>query len=120
LRCINHGHPPRHPLRPRSHRRPGNRPPAPGAARGGQPRAPNPAEGLASGIWECEPGKWRIAFGPREHEYFIVLEGLCRVHDAEGHAETFGPGQAVFLPPGFEGAFEVIERVRKHFVIAQR
>lgn len=77
-------------------------------------------EGLAAGIWECEPGRWRIAFGPREHEYFIVLEGVCRVHDASGHVETFGPGQAVVLPPGFEGSFEVVERLRKHFVIVER
>jgi uncharacterized protein len=80
----------------------------------------NEDEGLAAGIWECEPGRWRIEFGPREHEYFIVQEGLCRVHDAAGHAESFGPGQAVFLPPGFKGSFEVIERLRKHFVIVER
>lgn len=78
------------------------------------------SEGLSAGIWECEPGRWRIEFGPHEHEYFIVLEGLCRVHDAEGRAEAFGPGQAVVLPPGFKGSFEVIERLRKHFVIVER
>jgi uncharacterized cupin superfamily protein len=78
------------------------------------------AEGVSAGIWECEPGRWRIAFGPREHEYFIVLEGMCKVHDSSGHVETFGPGQAVFLPPGFEGSFEVFERLRKHFVIVER
>lgn len=78
------------------------------------------AEGLSAGIWECEPGRWRIEFGPHEHEYFIVLEGLCRVHDVEGRAESFGPGQAVVLPPGFQGSFEVIERMRKHFVIVER
>jgi uncharacterized cupin superfamily protein len=78
------------------------------------------AEGVSAGIWECEPGRWRIAFGPREHEYFIVLEGLCRVHDAAGNVETFAAGQAVFLPPGFEGSFEVVERLRKHFVIVER
>ncbi|MFO1338698.1 MAG: cupin domain-containing protein [Burkholderiaceae bacterium] len=78
------------------------------------------AEGLVAGIWESEPGRWRIELGPREHEYFIVLEGLCRVHDAEGRAESFGPGQAVVLPPGFKGSFEVVERMRKHFVIVER
>lgn len=80
----------------------------------------NAAEGLAAGIWECDPGKWRVEFGPREHEYFIVLDGLCRVHDAEGRVESFGPGQAVFLPPNFKGSFEVVERMRKHFVIVER
>lgn len=77
-------------------------------------------DGVCAGIWECEPGRWRIEFGPHEHEYFIVLEGLCRVHDAAGRVETFGPGQAVVLPPGFRGSFEVLERMRKHFVIVER
>lgn len=73
--------------------------------------------GLCVGIWECEPGRWRIEFGPQEHEYFIVLSGRCRVHRAEGGHEEFGPGQAVVLPPLFKGSFEVLETMRKHFVI---
>ena len=73
--------------------------------------------GLCVGIWECEPGRWRIEFGANEHEYFIVLSGRCRVHKAAGGYEEFGPGQAVVLPPLFRGSFEVLETMRKDFVI---
>ena len=77
-------------------------------------------DGLAAGIWACEPGRWRIEFGPHEHEYFIVLEGRARIHDAEGGCTDIGPGQAVVIPAGFQGSFEVLERVRKHFVVVER
>ena len=31
-----------------------------------------------------------------------------------------GPGQAAVIPANFRGAFEVVERVRKHFVVVER
>ncbi|NDY92645.1 DUF861 domain-containing protein [Ideonella sp. TBM-1] len=77
-------------------------------------------EGLCAGIWTCEPGRWRIVFGPHEHEYFMVLEGRVRLHDAQGGVTEAGPGQALVIPAGFEGSFEVLERVRKHFVVVRR
>lgn len=77
------------------------------------------ADGVSAGIWTCEPGRWRIEFGPHEHEYFIVLEGRARIHDAEGGCTEIGPGQAVVIPAGFQGSFEVLERVRKHFVVIE-
>ena len=78
------------------------------------------AEGLAAGIWDCEPGRWRIEFGPHEHEYFVVLAGRARIHDDNGAVTDIGPGQAVVIPAGFRGAFEVLEAVRKHFVVVDR
>lgn len=78
------------------------------------------AEGLAAGIWECEPGRWRIEFGPHEHEYFHLLEGRARLHDELGGFVELGPGQAAIIPAGFRGSFEVLERVRKHFVVVER
>ena len=78
------------------------------------------ADGLAAGIWACEPGRWRIEFGPNEHEYFIVLEGRARLHDEAGGFIEIGPGEAALIPAGFRGSFEVLERVRKHFVVVER
>ena len=38
--------------------------------------AERPVKGtLYTGVWRCEPGHWRIAFGPAEHELFTVLQG---------------------------------------------
>jgi hypothetical protein len=78
------------------------------------------ADGVSAGIWHCEPGRWRIEFGPHEHEYFIVLEGRARLHGMDGAVTELGPGQAAVIPAGFRGSFEVLERVRKHFVVVER
>jgi len=78
-------------------------------------------DGLTTaGIWACEPGAWRIAFPAGKEEYFHVLEGRIRIANADGAAREFGPGDAGVIPAGFEGSFEVIEAVRKHFVVVDR
>ena len=71
------------------------------------------------GVWRCEPGHWRIATGPTERELFTVLAGRCRVHDALGGFEEIGPGEGLYIPPGFEGAFEVLEPLTKTYMICE-
>ena len=73
--------------------------------------------GLVAGIWECEPGRWRIQMDPTEHEYMVVLAGRCRLHATDGTFTETGPGEALVIPAGFAGSFEVLETLRKHFVI---
>lgn len=75
---------------------------------------------LSCGIWQCEVGSWRIVFPPGEDEYFFVLEGRVRLHDAQGRITEVAAGQAAVIPAGFEGLFEVVEPVRKHFVVVTR
>ncbi len=77
-----------------------------------------PAGGrLYCGVWRCEPGHWRIAMGEAEQELFTVLTGRCRVHAADGSFEEAGPGEAIFIPAGFVGSFEVIQAVTKTYAI---
>lgn len=76
-----------------------------------------PAGQVFSGIWRCEPGRWRIAMGPNERELFTVVSGRCRVHDACGGHEEVNPGEGLYLPPGFEGEFEVLEPLTKTYMI---
>ncbi len=71
------------------------------------------------GVWRCEPGHWRIAMGPTERELFTVLVGRCRVHDALGGFVEAGPGEGIYIPPGFEGAFEVLEQMTKTYMICE-
>lgn len=79
------------------------------------------ADGLmSSGIWACEVGRWRIAFPAGKEEYFFVLEGRVRLHDTQGSYVDVPAGQGAVIPAGFEGAFEVISPVRKHFVVVDR
>lgn len=75
------------------------------------------AHRLDCGVWRCEPGHWRIAMGPGEHELFTVLSGRCRVHAADGSFQAAGPGEAIFIPAGFQGSFEVLETLTKTYAI---
>jgi uncharacterized protein len=76
-----------------------------------------PAGQVYCGVWRCEPGHWRIAMGSTERELFTVLVGRCRVHDALGGFVEAGPGEGIYIPPGFEGAFEVLEPMTKTYMI---
>ena len=73
--------------------------------------------GMFAGIWECEVGRWRIQMDPTEHEYMVELAGRCRLHATDGTFTECGPGEALVIPAGFAGSFEVLETLRKHFVI---
>lgn len=75
---------------------------------------------MQAGVWACERGSWRIAFAANKDEYFYVLEGRCRLLDEQGHAAEAGPGDAMVIPAGFKGVFEVLEPVKKHYVIVER
>ncbi|MFZ4551469.1 MAG: cupin domain-containing protein [Aquabacterium sp.] len=75
---------------------------------------------MTAGIWACEVGRWRIVFPADKDEYFFVLEGHVRLHDQQGGFTDVLAGQGAVIPGGFEGAFEVLEPVRKHFVVVER
>ena len=79
------------------------------------------AEGEATvGIWTCQTGAWRIRFSAHKLEFFCVQQGRVRLHDAAGATQDFGPGEAAVIPAGFVGTFEVLEPVRKYFVVLER
>lgn len=78
------------------------------------------SDGVSSGLWDCEPGAWRIAFADGKDEFFHVIAGRFRITDDEGTAREFGPGDAGVIPARFIGLFEVLEHVRKHYVIIDR
>ena len=80
--------------------------------------AERPVNGtLYTGVWRCEPGHWRIAFGRAEPELFTVLQGRSRVHAADGSFQEAGPGEALVIAPGFTGSFEVLETLTKTYAI---
>lgn len=72
---------------------------------------------LYVGVWRCEPGHWRIEMGAGERELFTVLAGRCRVHADDGSFEEAGPGEAIVIPAGFRGSFEVLEPLTKTYAI---
>jgi uncharacterized cupin superfamily protein len=75
---------------------------------------------VSAGIWACEPGAWNIAFAAGKDEFFCVIEGRLRITDIDADASEFGPGEAGVIPGGFAGTFEVLEPVRKYYVVIDR
>lgn len=72
------------------------------------------------GIWQCEVGSWNIVFADNKQEFFNVIEGVVRIHDAS--TQTFievKAGEAGIIPPAFVGTFEVVETVKKYFVVVE-
>lgn len=80
----------------------------------------NPSGEISCGVWACEVGAWRIVFDEHSDEYFHVLEGRIRISDEQGNANEFGPGDACVIPAGFTGTFEVLQPVKKHYVMIKR
>jgi uncharacterized cupin superfamily protein len=80
----------------------------------------NDSNEVSAGIWASEVGSWRIEFGDRQDEFFFVTEGRCRIIDSDGKATEAGPGEALVIPAGFKGVFEVLAPMKKHYVIVER
>ncbi|XZG71286.1 cupin domain-containing protein [Chitinibacteraceae bacterium HSL-7] len=76
--------------------------------------------GMTSGIWSCEVGSWNIRFADNKDEFFCVIEGRVRLWNEAGTCTEVGPGEAAVIPCGFVGRFEVVEAVRKYFVVSER
>jgi uncharacterized cupin superfamily protein len=77
-----------------------------------------PGGKLAAGQWEATPGKWRIAYA--EWEYIVMLSGRCIVTGDDGERIEAGPGDTFVIEPGFTGTWEVLETMRKHWVIEDK
>ena len=64
-----------------------------------------------SGIWEAQPGKWRVVF--TESEFCHLLAGVIVVTGDDGSQCTFRAGDAFVSPAGFLGTWEIIEPAKK-------
>lgn len=75
----------------------------------------SPCGRFHSGIWESEPGHWRIHY--TEFEYCEILAGESVLHGDDGSRLALRSGDRFVIPAGFRGSWEVIERCRKVYVI---
>ncbi len=67
------------------------------------------------GIWEAEPGCWKISYS--ENEFCQILSGRSVLRDSDGTEYPLGPGDNFVIPAGFEGEWEVVETTRKIYAI---
>lgn len=70
---------------------------------------------LYCGIWESSPGK--VAVDYEEWEFCHFIAGIAVLTNEAGESWTLKAGDAFIIPPGFKGAWETVEPVRKHYVI---
>ena len=71
---------------------------------------------MLSGIWECTEGKWDADYSSK-NEFCHILAGKVVLTDEAGSASTFAAGDSFVIPAGFVGSWEVLEPVRKLYVI---
>lgn len=74
-------------------------------------------EKFLAGVWEAEPGCWRIRY--TEDEFCRILSGHSLLRDASGQERQLVAGDQVTIPAGFAGEWEVVETTRKIYVIYQ-
>lgn len=72
-------------------------------------------DGLYCGIWEATPGTWRAIY--EEWEYCYILSGVLVVTEDGGDPVTYRGGDRFIVRPGWQGTWEVVETVRKDYVI---
>ena len=68
-----------------------------------------------AGVWEAEPGCWRIRY--TENEFCRILGGRSILRDADGNETELTSGVNFVIPAGFEGEWEVVETTRKIYAI---
>lgn len=80
----------------------------------------NDSSEVFAGEWRCEVGSWRIEMGATEDEFFHVIAGRCRLIDSAGVSVEAAAGESLVIPAGFKGVFDVLEPLRKHYMIVER
>lgn len=67
------------------------------------------------GMWECTPGRWRCEVERDEFCYF--LSGKAVYTTDAGDTLTVAAGMAAAFPAGWSGECEVVETVRKVYMV---
>ena len=68
-----------------------------------------------AGLWEAEPGCWRISY--TENEFCQILAGRSILRCADGEEFVIRAGDNFVIPAGFEGEWEVVETTKKIYAI---
>lgn len=69
------------------------------------------------GVWECEPGGWPVDNRPTT-EVAHIISGLAIITDeATKVAHSVTAGSLVVLPKGWSGRWDVVDTLRKAYVI---
>ena len=67
------------------------------------------------GVWQCTPGRWRCEV--ENDEFFHVLAGRAIYTADDGTVTDVAAGMTCAFPTGWKGACEVVETVRKVYMV---
>jgi uncharacterized cupin superfamily protein len=70
---------------------------------------------LIAGTWECEPGKLKLNL--EVTEFCHLLKGHRVLTSESGKVTEIKPGDSWVFPRGWKGTAEVVETVRKVYMI---
>jgi uncharacterized cupin superfamily protein len=70
---------------------------------------------IHAGQWEATPGIWRIDY--KRWEFMRILSGRCIIRGDDGSVAELGAGDVFVIEPGFKGSWEVVETMRKDYVL---
>lgn len=70
---------------------------------------------MEAGYWECEPGKFHVKLSA--FEFLCILEGKAIITPTGGKPVHISAGSAVSCENGFEGTWEVVEKIRKFWSV---
>jgi uncharacterized cupin superfamily protein len=76
------------------------------------------ADGIQIGVWECTPGGWNIE-NRADTETVRILAGRARLTDAGGRSVELTAGDGLVLPKGWSGRWDILETVRKHYIVVK-
>jgi len=72
-------------------------------------------DGSEAGIWECTPGKFIREVMHAELTTFLA--GRCIFHPEKGEPIEINAGDVLFFPENSRGTWEIIETVRKAYLM---
>jgi len=73
---------------------------------------------MHSGVWTCSVGGWPETDYAVD-EVMVMVEGHLRITDTDGTVHDLRAGDTFFLPRGWAGRWDVIEDMKKIFVIVE-
>eukprot|EP00240_Pyramimonas_obovata_P001842 CAMPEP_0118929798 /NCGR_PEP_ID=MMETSP1169-20130426/6693_1 /TAXON_ID=36882 /ORGANISM="Pyramimonas obovata, Strain CCMP722" /LENGTH=453 /DNA_ID=CAMNT_0006872053 /DNA_START=15 /DNA_END=1376 /DNA_ORIENTATION=- len=71
----------------------------------------------SAGSWACTEGGWDSPNKRDSTETFYVLSGQGCVTDPDGTPHPFGPGDAVVLPKGWYGRWDISQLIHKVWMV---
>lgn len=72
--------------------------------------------GIEVGVWECRPGGWAMTNRPNT-EICSIVSGKGVITDADGTKRPLEAGTILTLPKGWSGRWDILETLRKVYVI---